>query len=48
MRLTFAQVKEEADIDKDTHILTIRGEEIGFVYYRSGYQVEQYPTDKEW
>ena len=48
MRLTFAQVKDEADIDKDTHILTIRGEEIGFVYYRSGYQVEQYPTDKEW
>ena len=48
MRLTFAQVKEEGTIDKDTHILTIRGEEIGFVYYRSGYQVEQYPTANEW
>jgi len=40
MRCTFQEIKDEGNIDKDTHILRVRGEEIGFVYYRSGYQIE--------
>ena len=48
MRCTFSEIQENAELDKDNHILKIRGEEIGFVYYRSGYQIEQYPTEKEW
>lgn len=36
------------EFDQDTHVLKIRGREIGFVYYRSGYQVEQYTTKNDW
>ena len=44
MRITFDQLIDEIQFDKGTHILKIRGHEIGFVYYRSGYQVEHFPT----
>lgn len=30
------------------HVLTIRNKEIGFVYYRSGYQVQQYTNQNDW
>jgi hypothetical protein len=38
------QIGEEAEFDQNNHVLKLRGKEIGFVYYRSGYQVEHYPT----
>jgi hypothetical protein len=38
MRATFKELRE-AKID-DNHVLTFRGNEIGFVYYRNGYQTE--------
>lgn len=48
MRCTFNEVAQMATLDADTHILKVRGKEIGFVYYRSGYQVEQYTCDADW
>lgn len=36
------------EFDKETHILKIMGKEIGFVYYRSGYQEEQYTSEDDW
>lgn len=40
MRLTFSEIFQQQEFDKETHVLKIRGKEIGFVYYRCGYQVE--------
>lgn len=48
MRCTMEQIGEEAEFDQNNHVLKLRGKEIGFVYYRSGYQVEHYPTQKHW
>jgi len=48
MRMTFSEIHKMQSFDKDTHILSIRGKEIGFVYYRSGYQVEQYTCAEDW
>ena len=48
MRHTFKEVFELMDFDQDTHILKIRNKEIGFVYYRNGYQVEQYQDENDW
>ena len=35
-------------MNEDSHVLLINGKEIGFVYYRSGYQVEQYTSENDW
>jgi hypothetical protein len=40
MRLSFAEIAELKQVDPHTNIITVRGKEIGFVYYRAGYQVE--------
>ena len=48
MRLTFSEIFQQQEFDKETHVLKIRGKEIGFVYYRCGYQVEQYTCDQDW
>jgi glutathione synthase len=45
MRYTLKEISQRAKFDEETHVLTINGFEIGFVYYRAGYQVEQY-TDE--
>lgn len=48
MRLNFKQIHDRMTLDDETHVLHIDGKEIGFVYYRSGYQVEQYTTKDDW
>lgn len=48
MRVTFESVTNEGEVDPVTKILKIRGKEIGFVYYRTGYQMEQYANDEDW
>lgn len=48
MRLSFSQIEKLSEMDPETNILRIRGKEIGFVYYRAGYQVEQYTCEKDW
>jgi glutathione synthase len=48
MRCTLKEISENMDFDRDTHVLKVMGKEIGFVYYRSGYQVEQYTCDRDW
>lgn len=37
MRCNFKEIKSWMSFDENTHVLKIRGKEIGFVYYRSGY-----------
>lgn len=37
MRCTLQEIAEAMSLNEETHILKIRGKEIGFVYYRSGY-----------
>ena len=37
MRLTFKEIAKYAVMDKNTHVLTVKGREIGLVYYRCGY-----------
>jgi len=48
MRHTFKEVFALMNFDPNTHILQIRNKEIGFVYYRNGYQVEQYQDENDW
>jgi hypothetical protein len=48
MRLNLDQIASESEFDEKNHVLKIRGHEIGFVYYRSGYQVEHYVTKQNW
>ena len=42
MRKTFAQIATEAVLDPASKQQSIEGREVGLVYYRSGYQAEQY------
>ena len=46
MRKTFADIKAQGKIDSESKRLFIAGREIGFVYYRSGYQAEQYMDEQ--
>ena len=48
MRLSFADIAELKQVDPQTNIIQVRGKEIGFVYYRAGYQVEQYTSEADW
>ena len=47
MRRTFAELSKQAEIDPKTKILTVEGREIGFVYYRTGYQINHYQKKNE-
>lgn len=47
MRMTFSEIAASASLSSD-HILSVRGKEIGFVYYRAGYQEEQYTDEQDW
>lgn len=42
MRATFAEIAKEAQVHEASNALFFRGKEIGLVYYRTGYSVEQY------
>ena len=42
MRLTFDDIKEQGRIDAATKRLYVNDKEIGFVYYRVGYQADSY------
>jgi glutathione synthase len=44
MRCTLEEVQQNASIS-ETKVLKVHGREIGFVYYRTGYQINQYPTE---
>ena len=48
IRATFKQIYQNMDVDSNTNILQVYGREIGFVYYRSGYQIEQYTSQNDW
>jgi hypothetical protein len=47
MRATFAQIACESKVDEQSNALFFRGKEIGLVYYRTGYSVEQYVSNDE-
>ena len=47
MRRTFKELSINAKIDPKTKILTVEGREIGFVYYRTGYQLNHYQKENE-
>ena len=42
MRKTFDEISKEGSFDETTKKLTVAGKEIGFVYYRTGYQADHY------
>lgn len=48
MRMTFSQIAENCEVDAVTKALKVKGREIGFVYYRTGYQLEQYDGERDW
>ena len=47
MRKTLAEIGTEAVVDGEGR-LWIRHREVGLVYYRTGYQMEQYAGEKDW
>lgn len=47
MRVKFSEVFSNGILDEN-NVLRINGKEIGFVYYRAGYQVEQYKNEDDW
>ena len=50
MRLTMCEIKTKGRIDAQTKRLYVDEREIGFVYYRTGYQADHYMVDgtQEW
>ena len=36
------EIAAQGEIDEQTKKLTVNGREIGFVYYRTGYQADHY------
>ena len=48
MRMTFSEIYKNHSMDPHSNVLTVRGKEIGFVYYRCGYQAEQYTSEDDW
>jgi hypothetical protein len=42
MRATFSEIAKEARVDEATNALFFKEKEIGLVYYRTGWSVEQY------
>jgi hypothetical protein len=46
--MTFSDIYKKMELEQDTHVLTIDDKEIGFVYYRTGYQEEQYLSNDDW
>ena len=45
MRLTMAEIAVVGSIDAKSKCLTVNGKEVGFVYYRTGYQADHYMVD---
>jgi hypothetical protein len=43
MRSTFAELGHEMRIDEN-NLLHVRGKEVGLVYFRTGYTINQYDT----
>ena len=50
LRRTLAEIGEQGSIDAATKRLLVNGKEIGFVYYRTGYQADHYMVEgsEEW
>lgn len=50
MRKTFDEIQKESSFDESTKKLIVAGKEIGFVYYRTGYQADHYMVagSQEW
>ena len=48
LRATFEDIYKYHEIDSETRALRVMGKEIALVYYRTGYQFEQYSTDEDW
>ena len=48
LRATFTEVWKSYEIDQVTKVLRVQGREIGLVYYRTGYQYEQYTCESDW
>eukprot|EP00331_Platyophrya_macrostoma_P002190 CAMPEP_0176408024 /NCGR_PEP_ID=MMETSP0127-20121128/1722_1 /TAXON_ID=938130 /ORGANISM="Platyophrya macrostoma, Strain WH" /LENGTH=660 /DNA_ID=CAMNT_0017787265 /DNA_START=21 /DNA_END=2003 /DNA_ORIENTATION=- len=48
VRMTFKQIYEGHRFDKDTGKLYVNGDEIGLVYYRTGYTIEDYECEEDW
>ena len=42
MRKTLLEIASDSAIDSTTSCLSVAGKEIGFVYYRTGYQADHY------
>lgn len=47
IRRTFAEISKTCKLDEQ-NVLTVDGLEIGFVYYRCGYNDSQYNTEEDW
>jgi hypothetical protein len=45
MRVTFRELQNEAQVDPTTGKLTVHGNEVGLVYYRTGYDEDNYCKD---
>ena len=45
MRLTMAEIAVVGSIDATSKCLIVNGKEVGFVYYRTGYQADHYMVD---
>lgn len=45
LRATFEDIYTYHEIDPVTRSLKVMGKEIGLVYYRTGYQIEQYASE---
>lgn len=46
--MTFKQLQKDMHIDPKTKVMHVRSKEIALVYYRTGYQFEQYASTEDW
>lgn len=46
LRMTFPDIQANMELSEN-NVMRVLGKEIGFVYYRTGYQFEQYSGDAD-
>lgn len=48
MRFTLKDLSDCISFDQETHIMKVNGHEVGLIYFRAGYQAEQYTSQQDW
>ncbi|CAK9298203.1 unnamed protein product [Gordionus sp. m RMFG-2023] len=48
LRLSFSELKKYGNLDEKTRVFTVRDQPLGVVYYRTGYNPNDYKNEEDW